>query len=129
MKMGRRRFLKALALAGAIVTMGHLGYIISKIEPIPYERPTLIKEVPKPAPAASTPTPTQKPLASPALTPTPKPTPLPNPKYVGGNIIAKEPIIAEGPTNEVGLMTIVAYDKDTDEYEVNYIFRNKDVFY
>lgn len=110
--------------------MGHLGYIVSKIEPIPYERPTLIKEMPMPALVAPTPTPTPtpKPLAAlaPTPAPTPKLTPLPNPKYVAGDVIAKGPIIEEGGTNEVGLMTIIAYDKDTDEYEVNYIFRNKD---
>ena len=50
----------------------------------------------------------------------PTPESIPEPKYVPGDIIA------EKPTNEDCLTTVISYNKDTDEYESNYIFRNRD---
>lgn len=69
-----------------------------------------------------TPTATQTPeiTESPTPTPTPTSTPLPEPKYVPGDIIAKE------PTNKDCLWTVISYDEATDEYETNYIFHNRD---
>lgn len=62
MKMGRRRFLKSLAIAGAVATMGISGCVS---EPEPTPAPTLPTRTPPPLPATAT-------LAT---TPTPKPTP------------------------------------------------------
>jgi hypothetical protein len=45
---------------------------------------------------------------------------IPEPKYVPCDIIAEQ------PTDEDCLMTIISYNKDTDEYEVGFIHRNKD---
>ncbi|NYT00849.1 MAG: rhodanese-like domain-containing protein [Methanocellales archaeon] len=77
--------------------------------------------IPPPVP---TPTPTPKTTPTPTPKPTPIPTPtltpLPNPKYVAGDIVA------EGPTDQDGLPTIVSYDKNTDQYEVSFIFKNED---
>ncbi|MDD2778067.1 MAG: hypothetical protein PHS47_02735 [Methanocellales archaeon] len=56
MKMGRRKFLKSLALAGAIATMGFSG-CVSTPEPTPTPTPT---PIPTPKPSASEPTQTTK---------------------------------------------------------------------
>ena len=66
------------------------------------------------------PMPTSTPTSSPSPTPSPTPTSLPEPKYDPGDIIAEKPI------DKYCLMTIISYDDYTDEYEVNYIFRNRD---
>ena len=69
MKIGRRRFLKSLAFAGAITTMGLSG-CVSSLEPITEPDPT-----PRPLAApAHTPSPTPK--QTPRPTPTSTPTPL-----------------------------------------------------
>ena len=81
------------------------------------------EETPTPTPVPTStlaPSPTATPTPTLTATSTPTPTPLPEPKYVAGDIIADE------QTNKDCLMTIISYDKDTDEYETNYIFRNKD---
>ncbi len=65
--IGRRRFIKSLAVAGAIVTMGVAGCV----EPEPTPAPT-----PTPRPAA-TPTPGPAATPTPAATPPPAATPTP----------------------------------------------------
>ena len=54
MNIGRREFLKSLAFAGAIATMGFLG-CVSEPEPTPTPTPT-----PTPKPPTSEPTPTTR---------------------------------------------------------------------
>ena len=54
MKMGRRKFLKSLALAGAIATMGISGCV----GPEPTPAPTLPTRTPPALPAPATPSPT-----------------------------------------------------------------------
>ena len=97
MKISRRKFLKSLALAGAIATMGISGCV--EPEPTPAPNPTRkppATPMPEPnhtpAPAttptptpttANDPTPTKTstppPSPTPATTPTPTPTPTPEP--------------------------------------------------
>lgn len=72
-KIGRRRFIKSLAIAGAIAAMGISGCVSPPEELAPASTPT-----PRPTP---TPTPTPRPIPTPTTTPTPRsiPTPTPTP--------------------------------------------------
>ncbi|MFC1786786.1 hypothetical protein ACFLY8_01970 [Halobacteriota archaeon] len=58
MNIGRREFLKYIAFAGAIATMGFSG-CVSTPEPTPNPVPT---PIPTPKPSASEPTPTSTPI-------------------------------------------------------------------
>ncbi|MFC1787236.1 peroxiredoxin family protein [Halobacteriota archaeon] len=81
MKVGRREFLKSLALAGAIATMGFSG-CVSNLEHTP--DPT---HTPRPIP---TPTPTPIPALTPKPTPTPAPTPAPKPRSTQTLLLAPD---------------------------------------
>ena len=68
-------------------------------------------------------TPTPVPTATPTVTsiPTSTPTPLPEPKYIPGDIIEEEE-----PITKTMRSIVISYDKETDKYEINYIFQNRD---
>ncbi|MDD2665907.1 MAG: twin-arginine translocation signal domain-containing protein [Methanocellales archaeon] len=99
--IGRRRFLKSLAIAGAVATMGISG-CVSEPEPTPAPTlptartppplpatpkpaaPTPAPAAPTPKPAAPTPTPAATP-APPVTAPTPAPTPAQAPVKKGAS--------------------------------------------
>ncbi len=72
--IGRRRFLKSLAIAGAVATMGISGCVS---EPEPTPAPTTPARTAPPLPATATPVPSAAPVATPshpAAQPVPTPT-------------------------------------------------------
>ncbi len=74
MNIGRRKFLKSLAVAGAIITMGVAGCVS------PEE--SVLTPTPRPTPTSTpTPTPTPSPTPTPIPTPTPTPSPTPTPTH------------------------------------------------
>ncbi|HIH36870.1 MAG TPA: serpin family protein [Methanocellales archaeon] len=115
MKMGRRRFLKSIALAGVIATMGISGCVS---EPEPTPAPTAPARTP-PLPATATPVPAApaatpshpgaQPTPTPAATPTPTlaPTPTSTPAPTLVNILQSEKQrVASPDVKEADLATL-----------------------
>ena len=104
----KRKTIAGLIAIVAIVTAAMFAGCANK-EDVPEAMPTIIPTSPTPALSPT-----------PVVTRSPSLSQLPEPKYLPGDIIA------EKPTNEDGLKAIISYDRDTDEYEIHYIYQNRD---
>lgn len=108
--MKRKNIVGLIAIVAIVVAVLFAGCLEE-------ETPTI---TPTPVPTATS-VPTSTPVATPIPEQTPTPTPLPEPKYIPGDIIEEEEPITKTMRN-----IIISYDKETDKYEINHIFQNRD---